>query len=187
MVRIDLKLINRLGLTLYTNKTYYITYDTHTYVYLYIGTSLYEAIEHSLDFTIEEYNNGDELPKGIVTELTVWDLLSIITNDIQICRFKTPDDLFAGCNCSNSHQYPSSESSMEESEWEIDWDNYIDVDEELFLHPERLDDIRFPNDDPQEPNHQNHPTPQITMNRYLQALMVFCVTLLVCIIIVCAL
>lgn len=185
MVRIDFKLIKNLGLSLNTNKKYYITYDTHTYVYLYIGTSLYEAIEHSLDFTIEEYNNGDELSKGIVTELTVWKLLAIITNDIKISRFKNPDDLFTCCvfDCSNSlpPQYPSSESSMEESDWEIDRDNYIEVDEELFLHPERLDDISFPND----LQEQNQPNPQTTMTRYLQVLMAFCVSLLVCIIIVC--
>lgn len=39
-----------------------------------------------------------------------------------------------------------SETSVAESEWDVDWDNYIDVNEDLFLHPERLDDIRFPKD-----------------------------------------
>ena len=40
----------------------------------------------------------------------------------------------------------SDDGSVAESEWDINWDNYIEVDEELFQHPERLNDMRFPKD-----------------------------------------
>jgi hypothetical protein len=40
------------------------------------------------------------------------------------------------------------ESIMEESDWEIDWENSIEMTEDLFLHPEKLNDIVFPKDLP---------------------------------------
>jgi hypothetical protein len=49
-------------------------------------------------------------------------------------------------NESGSQLSDHSEISFVESEWDIDWDNYIEVDEDLFIHPERVNTMKFPKD-----------------------------------------
>lgn len=99
---------------------------------------------------METVLNRQEIPIDIVIKYIVSEMSSGLLPSNYIYSRKSTDDssgfVIEKPIGNDNGDGDDSEESIVESVWDIDMENYIEVDEELFTHPERINDIQFPKD-----------------------------------------
>lgn len=100
MSKIDLRLLKHFGLSLNTNKKYFLSYDPNGWILIGIYDNLETALKNAYNTTLEEYHEecknkkyegcpleqyvgpNDIFYKGFIQNLSVWELLEHLTEAV---------------------------------------------------------------------------------------------------------